>query len=117
MARSSRSTRTTPGRPAQRWLGQAVKRIASRVKPKKIILFGSYAHGRPRPDSDVDLLVILNKPFDRFRRYELVDKAIGDHRWPIDILVRNPKEVDYRLRIKDSFFLDILGKGKVLYES
>jgi len=33
--------------------------IARRFKPEKIILFGSYAYGKPTPDSDVDLLVLL----------------------------------------------------------
>ena len=106
-----------PSRPAERWARIAARRIVRRVKPRKIILFGSYAYGRPTHDSDIDLLVILDKPLDRFRRYELVDKAIGDHRWPIDILVRHPKEVEHRLKIKDSFFIEIVSRGKVLYES
>ncbi len=37
-------------------------RIAKEFQPERIILFGSYAYGKPRPDSDVDLLVVL--PFD-----------------------------------------------------
>lgn len=104
-------------RPAERWARAAARRIVRSLKPRKIILFGSYAYGRPRPGSDVDILVILDKPLDRFRRYELVDKAIGDHRWPIDILVRHPKEVAHRLKIKDSFFMEVVSRGKVLYES
>ena len=35
--------------------------IAEEFHPEKIILFGSYAYGRPRPDSDVDLLVVLSR--------------------------------------------------------
>jgi predicted nucleotidyltransferase len=37
--------------------------IARQFQPEKIILFGSYAHGQPTPDSDVDLLVV--RPHDR----------------------------------------------------
>jgi predicted nucleotidyltransferase len=33
--------------------------IAREFRPRKIILFGSYAYGNPGPDSDVDLLVVL----------------------------------------------------------
>ena len=36
------------------------RRISREFKPRKIILFGSYASGRPGPDSDVDLLVIMD---------------------------------------------------------
>ena len=32
--------------------------LIKKYKPQKIILFGSYAYGNPRKDSDVDLLVI-----------------------------------------------------------
>ena len=35
------------------------ERIAREFQPERIILFGSYAYGKPRPDSDVDLLVVL----------------------------------------------------------
>src|ERR1043166_6109984 len=44
--------------------------VAQAFRPRKIILFGSYAYGCPTPDSDVDLLVIL--PF----RGNEVNKAI-----------------------------------------
>src|SRR6266481_3075843 len=33
--------------------------IAEKFHPEKIILFGSYAYGKPHRDSDVDLLVIM----------------------------------------------------------
>ena len=34
-------------------------RIAEEFDPDKIILFGSYAYGDPKPWSDVDLLVVM----------------------------------------------------------
>jgi predicted nucleotidyltransferase len=36
-----------------------VKRIAEKFQPEKIILFGSYAYGQPKLESDVDLLVVM----------------------------------------------------------
>jgi len=36
-------------------------RIAAEFKPERIILFGSYAGGKPTPDSDVDMLVIAEQ--------------------------------------------------------
>jgi len=36
-----------------------VQQIAERFHPRRVILFGSYAGGRPTPDSDVDLLVVM----------------------------------------------------------
>ncbi len=37
-----------------------VKHIAEKFDPEKIILFGSYAYGKPTAWSDVDLLVIMD---------------------------------------------------------
>jgi len=33
--------------------------IARKFRPRKIVLFGSYAYGKPGYNSDVDLLVIM----------------------------------------------------------
>jgi predicted nucleotidyltransferase len=46
-------------RVTKRLLHNMVQRIVARFQPEKIILFGSYAYGRPHADSDVDLLVIM----------------------------------------------------------
>lgn len=103
--------------PVQRWLSEIVARIAANAKPLKIVLFGSRARGRPGRDSDIDLFVLMDRPRSRNRRYDLVDKAVGPHIWPLDILVRSSKEVEERLSIGDDFIADILKVGKVLYES
>lgn len=102
---------------AERWLRQAARRIVARARPEKIVLFGSFAHGRPGPDSDMDLLIVLDKPRDRFKRYRLVEDAIGGHLWPLDILVRTQDEIAARLRLGDSFIGAILDRGVVLHES
>ena len=40
-------------------LDEMVRRIVQIARPRKIILFGSAARGEMRPDSDLDLLVIM----------------------------------------------------------
>jgi len=103
--------------PASVWIKDMASRIAIKARPTKIILFGSYAYGKPGPDSDIDILVVLDKPQGKTKRYDLVDKAIGDHLYPLDILVRNQKELAQRIDLEDSFFIDIIANGLVLYES
>src|SRR5437764_4015652 len=90
--------------------------VARRFKPIKIILFGSYAYGRPTEDSDVDLLVILpgkGRPQDkslRIRQEVEVD-------FPIDLIVRTPSEVHRRLLWGDSFLQEEIGIVVLLYEA
>ena len=88
--------------------------VGEKFHPDKIILFGSYAYGTPHEDSDVDILVIMSA------RNEL-DMGFKIH-WtiqppfPLDIHVRTPKNMKWRLEEGDSFLTEITSKGKVLYE-
>lgn len=90
------------------------RRIAERFHPDKIILFGSYAYGQPHEDSDVDLLVIMPARNQH-------DQAVKI-RWelpapfPMDLLVRTPKNLKWRMEEGESFHTEITSKGKVLYE-
>ena len=43
----------------QKAIDQVVEQIVEKFKPQKIILFGSYARGNPRPESDMDMLVVM----------------------------------------------------------
>jgi len=89
--------------------------IVRNYQPEKIILFGSYSTGTQTPDSDVDLLVILETEqsiWDVSVEISLMLK----HTFPMDIIVKTPKEVAKRLNYGDFFIKDILENGKVLYE-
>ncbi len=91
-----------------------VRQVAERFQPEKIILFGSYAYGQPNEDSDVDILVIMPARNQH-------DQAVKI-RWaipapfPMDLLVRTPKNLKWRLEEGESFHSEIMSKGKVLYE-
>ncbi len=92
------------------------KKLAEEYKPRRIILFGSYAYGNPGPDSDVDLLVILSgKSGDPMKSVEMRLKLHPD--FPLDLLVRSPMAVRKRIAMGDCFMKEILEKGKVLYEA
>lgn len=90
------------------------RQIAERFQPDKIILFGSQAYGTPHEDSDVDILVIMPARNQH-------DQAVKI-RWylpapfPMDLLVRTPKNLQWRLDEGESFHTEIVSKGKVLYE-
>ena len=95
---------------------RAARKIADAVHPEKIILFGSFAYGKPTPDSDVDLLVIMESNLRPHARVIQISEVLDPRPFPVDIIVRTPEEIEERLRIGDCFFREILSKGKVLYE-
>lgn len=43
---------------AQKEIKRITKQIVKNYNPEKIILFGSFAYGKPKPSSDIDLLII-----------------------------------------------------------
>jgi predicted nucleotidyltransferase len=89
--------------------------IAQKFDPIKIVLFGSYARGESHPFSDVDLLVILDDGHDGGDPEVEVALSVP-HPFPMDILVRSPKQLTHRLRMGDTFLRDIVDRGVVLYE-
>lgn len=89
--------------------------IAKQYQPEKIILFGSYATGNPTPDSDVDLLVIIDTKRSTWELGVEISLMLK-HSFPLDIIVKTPQEIIKRLNYGDFFIRDIVEKGKVLYE-
>ena len=78
------------------------RQIAERFHPDKIMLFGSYAYGRPHNESDVDLLVIMPA-------YDVVSQAIRicnefDRLFSLDLIVRTPPQIERALR-ENNWFL------------
>jgi predicted nucleotidyltransferase len=91
------------------------RQVAEQFQPEKIILFGSHAYGKPHADSDVDILVIM-------RARNQLDQAVKislaiDPPFPLDIIVRTPHNMRWRLAEGDSFLQEVTTKGKVLYEA
>lgn len=92
------------------------RQIAERFQPEKIILFGSYAYGRPHEESDVDMLVIMPA-------YDVVNQSIricvSFETWPfsLDLIVRTPEQIERGLKQNNWFLREIMEKGKVLYDA
>ena len=100
----------------QKAIDQVVEQIVEKFKPQKIILFGSYARGNPRPESDVDLLVIMDTPLKDVQQAIQICQQI-EYRFGLDLIVHTPKYLAERIKMGDWFLRDVVKEGKVLYES
>ena len=56
-------------------IDEIVNRIVRGFRPEKIILFGSHARGTAGPDSDVDLLVVMNVEGSKRQKAKEIDFA------------------------------------------
>jgi predicted nucleotidyltransferase len=96
-------------------LAVIVQRLVPALKPHKIIVFGSSIYGAPSPDSDVDLLVIMEthaRPLDRSLS---VSSVLRPRPFPLDILVKTPEEIEQVFVQGDPFIIALLTQGRVLY--
>jgi len=115
------SYKVAPARPrwrrvTRRQIDAVVQKIVQEFRPEKVILFGSYAYGKPNADSDVDLLVVMESGERPAPRAIRVVKQLLDVPFPMDVLVRTPQEIRQRLQINDCFIREIVEQGQVLYE-
>lgn len=92
-----------------------VEQIVEKFDPEKIILFGSYANGTHRPESDVDLLVLMDSDLRNVEQAIQISRAIEYH-FGLDLLVRKPSQFKKRIAMGDSFLREIAETGKILYE-
>ncbi|CAN5464514.1 nucleotidyltransferase domain-containing protein [soil metagenome] len=104
-------------RTLREWVPVAVVDIVAKYDPVRIILFGSVARGEEGADSDVDLLVVLDKvaPADRARLMGEMRFAI----WApvaIDVFVTDPEECERRRDVIGSMHYWALREGEIVYE-
>jgi predicted nucleotidyltransferase len=95
---------------------EIVQRVVKAVDPDKIVLFGSYAYGKPRKTSDLDLLIVMNSELPRHKRSIPVYDALRGLVFPKDIIVYTEEEIKDWEAVPQSFISSVLRKGTVLYE-
>jgi uncharacterized protein len=113
------STEVTPAgfaAPVAATLPAMLERLVTRLRPHRVVLFGSYAYGRPTPDSDVDLLVVLESALPYAERYRLVSDIFWPRPFPADLIVLTPDEVEQKLAGGNPVLTEIMRRGRVLYE-
>ncbi|MFH0771304.1 MAG: nucleotidyltransferase domain-containing protein [Candidatus Omnitrophota bacterium] len=102
---------------ARAMIRRMAKKIVQQYRPEKIILFGSYAWGRPNKHSDIDLFIIKKtnkRHIDRSVKIrEILDEENG--MFALDPIVYTPGETKKRLKMGDDFIKKIITQGELLY--
>ena len=90
--------------------------IVERFHPKKILLFGSYARGEAKPDSDLDLMVEMESDKPWHQRVVEMQSVFSDRDWAMDILVFTPEEMERERGFLGGVVRSAEREGKILYE-
>jgi predicted nucleotidyltransferase len=91
--------------------------ILKTVPVDQIYLFGSYAYGTPRDDSDLDLYVVLKDtaPYKEMDAESFIRDALcGNKTISVDILAMKKEKFDYR-RSAATLEREVSHKGILLY--
>jgi uncharacterized protein len=96
---------------------EIVKRITGGFHPLKIILFGSWARGDARPDSDYDLLVVLPQVDNKRRSAVQVGNSLRDLPISKNIVVTTPGETAARGNMNRDVLPPALREGIGVYET
>lgn len=92
------------------------ERIVARFRPLRVILFGSRARGDARPDSDVDLLVVMAGTSDKRALAIEMRRSVRDLPLAKDIIVTTPEEIRRRGNLPGSVLRAALREGRVIFE-
>ncbi len=94
-------------------LDRVIELLKEKYTPEKIILFGSYACGKPTKESDVDLLIVVKEPLDFHSRH----KFLNDFQIPIQLVFISLEEFLETKDVVGGIAYPASKYGEVLYEN
>ncbi len=118
------SIENRPRRVTPKVIRAVCDRIIEKVRPLKIVLFGSHAKGVATKDSDLDLLVMIDvaNPLAALKthdRYGQILRLFRHRGYGLDAFVLTNKEVQKLIDENEGewdLILEILNEGKTLYD-
>jgi uncharacterized protein len=96
-----------------------IRESLKELRPEKVIVFGSYAHGKAGRDSDIDLIVVLDSQAtprtyeERMMNHLLVRRALDElnREYALDVLVYTKPEWTQFLGSDSAFSREVASEG------
>jgi predicted nucleotidyltransferase len=104
------------GRTLSEWVPVIVENIVRAAGPVQVLLFGSVARGDDGPDSDIDVMVLLDS-LDYAKRHDVeADLRSAIHApVPVQVFVTDERECQRRKDVIGSMHYWPLREGRVVY--
>ena len=91
--------------------------LVQATHPKRIILFGSQARGEAENHSDFDIMVVEEKPTDRFAEIVRLNRLLRSFDIAVDLLVVSDEKFQYWRATPGNVYYEAANEGQVLYEA
>ena len=91
--------------------------LAEAAKPRRIILFGSYARGDSSELSDIDIMVVEPNVADRHSEMVRLSRLLRPLGLALDLLVVTEDSYNYWRDTPGNVYFEAASEGKVLYEA
>lgn len=95
-------------------LAKLVGQIVAQVSPLQVILFGSAAREGSSP-KDWDLLIVMAEGTHRRKTAQALYTHILDIRFPFDLVVATPSDLERFGQSPGLIYRDVLKEGRTLY--
>jgi len=92
-----------------------VQEIVQRFRPRRVLLFGSYASGTPTPDSDIDMLVVVPEPPGRQEVFRFSSDLRARFSLRLQLLFMAEREFEETRDVIGGIAYPAFHAGKVLY--
>lgn len=104
------------GKDTEEIINKITERIVQSLKPKKVILFGSYAEGRETPESDIDILAVTDERLCTQDRYSLNHKLFDDLPIEVQLILITPRNYAETKDVIGGIAYPASNHGRILYE-
>lgn len=94
-------------------------KLAVAMQPAQIYLFGSYAWGKPKPDSDIDFCLVFHelKPKQVMPMLAEASRTLSEYEHiTCDVILRNAERMEGLRPYHAPLESKILRNGKLLYD-
>lgn len=88
--------------------------LVQAARPKRIILFGSQARGDAAEDSDFDVMVVEERPANRFAEMVRLNRLLRSLDIAVDLLVVSEEKFQYWRDTPGNVYYEAASDGKVL---